>query len=147
VTNPEATTWFAQDFRGYIETYDYTVVMAYAAMEDKKDPRKWYRELFEATGGRENAARVVFKLQAYDWKGEKWVSDEAMKDDLTFLLSLGARHVAYYPDNVYQNKPDVDAVAVILSAREEVKRKQTPPETAPEGALERLFRRLFSRNP
>jgi hypothetical protein len=55
--------------------------------------------------------------------------------------------VAYYPDNVYQNKPDVDAVAVILSAREEVKRKQTPPETAPEGALERLFRRLFSRNP
>jgi len=83
-------------------------------------------------------------LQAYDWKGEKWVNDGAMKDELTFLLSLGARHVAYYPDDVYRNKPDVDAVAVILSAREEVKRKQTPPEAAPEGALERLFRRLFS---
>ena len=147
VTNPDATTWFGQDFKSYLKTYDYTVVMAYAAMEGKKDSRKFYRELFEATGGRENAARVVFKLQAYDWKGEKWVSDGAMKDDLTFLLSLGARHVAYYPDNVYQNKPDVDAVAVILSAKDEVKRKQAPPEIAPEGALERLFRRLFSQNP
>ncbi|MGE5855477.1 MAG: poly-beta-1,6-N-acetyl-D-glucosamine N-deacetylase PgaB [Syntrophaceae bacterium] len=144
VTNPDATTWFAQDFKSYLKTYDYTVVMAYAAMEGKKDSRKWYRELFEAAGGRENAARVVFKLQAYDWKTEKWVSDQAMKDDLTFLLALGARHVAYYPDDVYRNKPDVDAVAVILSARDEVKRRGTPPEIAPEGALERLFRRLFS---
>jgi hypothetical protein len=38
-------------------------------------------------------------------------------------------------------------VAVILSARDEVKRKGAPPEIAPEGALERLFRRLFSPNP
>jgi len=147
VTNPDATTWFAQDFKGYLKTYDYTMVMAYAAMEGKKDSRKWYRELFEAAGGRENAARVVFKLQAYDWKGEKWVSDRAMKDDLTFLLSLGAKHVAYYPDDVYRNKPDVDTVAVILSAKDEVKRKGKPPEIAPEGAFERLFRRLFSQNP
>jgi len=147
VTNPDATTWFAQDFKGYLKTYDYTVVMAYAAMEGKKDSRKWYRELFEAAGGRENAARVVFKLQAYDWKTEKWISDQAMKDDLTFLLALGARHVAYYPDDVYRNKPDVDVVAVILSARDEVKRRGTPPEIAPEGALERLFRRLFGQNP
>ena len=90
---------------------------------------------------------MVFKLQAYDWKGEKWVSDGAIKDDLTFLLSLGAKHVAYYPDDVYRNKPDVDAVAVILSAKDEVKRKGKPPEIAPEGGLERLFRRLFSQNP
>ncbi len=45
--------------------------------------------------------RVVFKLQAYDWKGEKWVSDGVIKEDITFLLSLGAQHVAYYPDNVH----------------------------------------------
>ena len=53
MTNPDATAWFAQDFKGYLKTYDYTVVMAYAAMEGKKDSRKWYRELFEAAGGRE----------------------------------------------------------------------------------------------
>ena len=42
VTNPDATTWFAQDFKSYLKAYDYTVVMAYAAMEGKKDHRKWY---------------------------------------------------------------------------------------------------------
>jgi biofilm PGA synthesis lipoprotein PgaB len=147
VTNPDATKWFAQDFKSYLKTYDYTVVMAYAAMEGKKDSRKWYRELFNAAGGRENADRVVFKMQAYDWKGEKWLSDGALKDDLTFLLSLGAQHVAYYPDNPYENKPDVEKISTILSARDEVKRKETPPAIAPEGALERLFRRLFSKQP
>jgi len=75
------------------------------------------------------------------------VSDGALKDDLTFLLSLGAQHVAYYPDNPYENKPDVDTISTILSARDEVKRKETPPASTPEGALDRLFRRLFSPNP
>jgi hypothetical protein len=55
--------------------------------------------------------------------------------------------VAYYPDNVYRNKPDADTVAGILSAKDEVKRKETPPDIAPEGAFERLFRKLFSPNP
>ena len=147
VTNPEATRWFAQDLKRYLERYDYTVVMAYAAMEGKKDHRAWYRELFKAAGGPESASRLVFKLQAYDWKKEAWVSDGVMKEDMTFLLALGARHVAYYPDNVHLNKPDVDTVAVILSAKDEVKRKETPPAIGPEGALERLFRKLFSQNP
>ena len=89
---------------------------------------------------------MVFKLQAYDWKGEKWVSDGVIKEDITFLLSLGAQHAAYYPDNVYRNKPDVDAVAVILSAKDEVKRRDAA-GVLPRGRLERLFRKLFSQNP
>ncbi|OPY06529.1 MAG: Poly-beta-1,6-N-acetyl-D-glucosamine N-deacetylase precursor [Syntrophaceae bacterium PtaB.Bin038] len=147
VTNPEAARWFAQDFRKFLKAYDYTVVMAYAAMEGKKESRAWYRELYRAAGGVDSASRLVFKLQAYDWKKEAWVDDRALKEDLTFLLALGARHVAYYPDNVHRNKPDADTVAGILSARDEVKRKETPPDIAPEGAFERLFRKLFSPNP
>ncbi len=146
VTDPAATRWFAQDFRKFLKTYDYTVVMAYAAMEGKKDSRAWYRELFSAAEG-DDASRLVFKLQAYDWKKDVWVDDEALKGDLTFLLALGARHVAYYPDNVYRNKPDADTVAGILSAKDEVKRKETPPDIGPEGSFERLFRKLFSPNP
>jgi len=146
VTNPDATRWFAQDLKRYLERYDYTVVMAYAAMEGRKDRRAWYRELFRAAGGEKAADRLVFKLQAYDWKKEAWVDDAELRDDLAFLLALGARHVAYYPDNVYLNRPDADTIAVILSARDEVKKKE-PPEIAPEGALERLFRRLFSPSP
>jgi biofilm PGA synthesis lipoprotein PgaB len=147
VTNPEAQAWFAQDLGRSLKTYDYTVVMAYASMEGKKDHRSWYRELFRAAGGRESAPRVIYKLQAYDWKKEAWVGDGALKEDITFLLALGAQHVAYYPDNLYRNKPDVDKVATILSAKDEVKRKEVPPEVIPESALERLFRKLFSANP
>ena len=147
VTNPEATRWFAQDLRRYLERYDYTVVMAYAAMEGRKDRRAWYRGLFQSAGGEKAADRLVFKVQAYDWKTGTWLGDAALKDDLTFLLALGVRHVAYYPDNVYLNRPDADTIASILSARDEVKRKESPPAIAPEGALERLFRRLFSPNP
>jgi len=147
VTNPEATRWFAQDLRRYLERYDYTVVMAYAAMEGRKDRRAWYRGLFQSAGGEKAADRLVFKVQAYDWKTGTWLGDAALKDDLTFLLALGVRHVAYYPDNVYLNRPDADTIASILSARDEVKRKESPPAMVPEGALERLFRRLFSPNP
>ena len=147
VTNPEATRWFAQDLRRYLERYDYTVVMAYAAMEGRKDRRAWYRGLFQSAGGEKAADRLVFKVQAYDWKTGTWLGDAALKDDLTFLLALGVRHVAYYPDNVYLNRPDADTIASILSARDEVKRTESPPAMAPEGALERLFRRLFSPNP
>ena len=147
VTNPEATRWFAQDLRRYLERYDYTVVMAYAAMEGRKDRRAWYRGLFQSAGGEKAADRLVFKVQAYDWKTGTWLGDAALKDDLTFLLALGVRHVAYYPDNVYRNRPDADTIAAILSARDEVKRTESPPAMAPEGALERLFRKLFSPNP
>jgi biofilm PGA synthesis lipoprotein PgaB len=147
LTDPESTAWFAQDFRDYLTRYNYTVVMAYASMEGKKDHAKWYRKLFEASGGPENANKVVFKLQAYDWKREKWISDGVLKDDITFLLALGATHVAYYPDDPYKNKPDVDKISAILSARDEVKQKETPPASTPEGVFDRLFRKLFSPNP
>jgi biofilm PGA synthesis lipoprotein PgaB len=147
VTDPEATAWFAQDFRDYLTRYNYTVIMAYASMESKKDHAKWYRKLFEASGGLENSNKVVFKLQAYDWKREKWISDGVLKDDITFLLALGATHVAYYPDDPYKDKPDVDKISAILSARDEVKQKETPPVSTPEGVFDRLFRKLFNPNP
>lgn len=117
VTNPRAKDWFAQDLDRYLKNYDYTVVMAYAAMEEVKRPRAWYEELHRAVGETGRFDRVVFKLQAYDWRENRWLGDQAMKDDLTFLLALGVRHVAYYPDDVFLNRPDIDTLASILSSR------------------------------
>jgi biofilm PGA synthesis lipoprotein PgaB len=126
VTNPESKVWFSQDFKSYLEKYDYTVVMAYAAMEGKWNSRRWYRELFRAAGGREQAGKIIYKLQAYDWKKNNWLKARDLKDDLTFLLSLGANHVAYYPDDVHRNSPDMKTISSILSGNVEVKREDRP---------------------
>ena len=131
VTNPEAKAWFAQDFKSYLGKYDYTVVMAYAAMEGKWNSRKWYRELFRAAGGREQASKIIYKLQAYDWKRKTWLNDRVLKQDITFLLSLGAHNVAYYPDDVYRNRPDVKTISSILSGKSEVTREEALPAVSP----------------
>ena len=117
VTNPDAKEWFAQDLSSYIRHYDYTVIMAYAAMEEIAKPKRWYAKLHQAVKDTGHVERVIFKLQAYDWGNKRWLGDQAIRDDLTFLLALGVHHVAYYPDDVFDNKPDVDAVASILSSR------------------------------
>ena len=81
------------DLGSYLGTYDYTVVMAYAAMEGTWNSRTWYGELFNAAGGRAHAGKVIYKLQAFDWKKKSWISGQDLKRDLTFLLSIGANHV------------------------------------------------------
>jgi biofilm PGA synthesis lipoprotein PgaB len=117
VTNPDSKEWFAQDLERYLKNYDYTVIMAYTAMEGVARSRAWYEKLYRAVKNTGQIDRVVFKLQSYDWRKKNWLGDQAVRDDLTYLLSLGVRHVAYYPDDVFLNKPDIDTVASILSSR------------------------------
>lgn len=131
VLYPESKAWFAQDLGSYLGAYDYTVVMAYAAMEGTWNSRAWYSELFNAAGGRAQAGKIIYKLQAYDWKKKTWLKDQDLKRDITFLLSMGANHVAYYPDDVHRNRPDVRTVSSILSGNAEVKRENRPGAAKP----------------
>lgn len=147
VIDPASTQWFAQDFSRYLSRYDLIVVMAYAPMERENNARDWYRRLFAATGGEVNSSRVLFKIQAYDWKAKQWVKDADLKDELTYLLSLGARHIAYYPDNTYDDKPGVESISAIMSARTDVRLKPLPPPPGPAGFIERLIRTIFPGTP
>ena len=79
VLYPESRAWFAQDLGSYLGAYDYTVVMAYAAMDGVWNSRKWYSELFNAAGGRAQAEKVIYKLQAYDWKKKSWIRAQAAR--------------------------------------------------------------------
>jgi len=116
-------------------------------MEGENDNSQWYLKLFMAAGGQENAPKVLFKLQAYDWKNKEWVKDSVLKTAMTSLLALGVRHIAYYPDNVHKNRPDPEVISSILSARNEAQLKHPPPVKQPEGFFDRLFRYLFSSQP
>ncbi len=61
---------------------------------------------------------VIFKIQSYDWASDNWIAEDVLVEELKFLLSSGVKHVAYYPDNVYENKPDLERFVSIISARE-----------------------------
>lgn len=100
VTEPESQEWFAQNYEQYLNTYDYTVIMAYPYMEgEEKDPSGWLKMLVQtALKNPGNAEKTVFKLQTYNWKTEKWIPSKELKTQVDTLKRYGAKHIGYYPE-------------------------------------------------
>lgn len=99
VIEPEAKEWFAQDFERYLALYDYTVVMAYPYMDQAENPEKYLREIVEAVKAHPGALeKVFFKLQSYDWAGQRWLTEEELAGQVRILEDAGAVHIGYYPD-------------------------------------------------
>ncbi|MFZ2088150.1 MAG: poly-beta-1,6-N-acetyl-D-glucosamine N-deacetylase PgaB, partial [Desulfobaccales bacterium] len=121
VTNPAAEAWFAQNLEAYLRDYDYAVIMAYPQMEKiggSRKVNKWLGELVNRVKGLGGTDKVIFKVQAFDWSGNKWIPAQTLKDQLAYLLALGARHVAYYPDGAIEDLPRKEIVGSIISGRE-----------------------------
>ncbi|MDD3580616.1 MAG: poly-beta-1,6-N-acetyl-D-glucosamine N-deacetylase PgaB [Desulfobacca sp.] len=123
VLNPSAQEWFAQNFASYLASYDYTVIMAYANMEKVKNKSSWYAQLVERARNFGALDRVVFKVQAFDWQQKTWLKSPNITQDLRYLVSQGARHIAYYPDDVYLDKPEIDQLSPMISGREDLPEK------------------------
>jgi biofilm PGA synthesis lipoprotein PgaB len=65
-----------------------------------------------APGGLE---KTVFKVQTVDWRrGGACVPSETLSRWMDALLSQGARHLAYYPDDVFEDCPRRDAVRPVI---------------------------------
>ncbi len=129
ITNPEARNWFAMDLDDYLQRYDFTVVMAYTKMEKVGGwdaQKKWFDTLLQAVQAREARQKVIFKVQAFDWKTRQWVPDHDIVRQLNYLLANGGRHAAYYPDDVFAGRPGIEALAPIISGREEVTKIRHP---------------------
>jgi poly-beta-1,6-N-acetyl-D-glucosamine N-deacetylase len=113
---PESETWFAQNYEGFLKEYDYVVIMAYPQLEKTKDPRAWLQQLTQKAkkipGG---IPRSVFKLQAYDWGIKRWLADEFLLEEMRDILSQGGIHLAYYPDDLWINKPNLETVRLEMS--------------------------------
>lgn len=103
ITNPEAETWFAQNYDDFLELYDYVVIMAYPEMEKVENDEKWLKDLAKASLknplGREKA---VFKLQGYDWASGQWISDKVQERRSKVLRRAGAKYLAQYPINIFE---------------------------------------------
>lgn len=110
VINPEAKKWFSQDFEDYLKNYEFTVIMAYPQMEGIKnlcEIKEWLKKIEEEVNHQQAKEKVVFKIQSYDWKEKKWIKEKTLQREMKFLLSRGLKHLGYYPDDVFKNKPDV----------------------------------------
>ena len=124
ITNPAAKAWFSQDLSTYVKDYDYAVIMAYTSMEKKSSwssQKDYFQTLFDAVKKYNANNKVVFKLQAYDWATKTWIKDESLKREMSYLLSIGVKNLAYYPDDVFKNKPNDNYLSEIISGRSFVK--------------------------
>ncbi|NVL92871.1 MAG: hypothetical protein HWN71_07530, partial [Desulfobacterales bacterium] len=63
------------------------------------------------------AEKTVFKVQAYGWGKKTWIEDEILLGEIRDILAAGGRHVAYYPDNFWLNKPTLKKVKLAMSTK------------------------------
>ncbi|MBV8680737.1 MAG: poly-beta-1,6-N-acetyl-D-glucosamine N-deacetylase PgaB [Aquitalea sp.] len=106
VLNPVSQSWFAQSFATALQHYDQVAVMAMPYMENAAQPQAWLRQLFAKVAAVPGAVdRTVFELQARDWRSGKPIPSQEMAGQVRELHTLGARHIAYYPDDLFTDQP------------------------------------------
>ncbi len=135
VLEPAASEWFAQDFADHLAHYDYSAIMAMPSMEQAQDPQAWLRQLARAALAHPGAnERTVFELQARDWRTGQAVPDAQLLQQATLLRQLGARHLAYYPDDFKAGTPGLEAARASFSVGRTIVdplRRQLAPASSP----------------
>lgn len=119
---PESERWFAQSYPASLKAYDEVVVMAYPLMEKVRDADAgpWLARLAGAARVADNGlAKTVFKLQTVDWaRNDACVPAATLKGWAHALLQAGARHLAYYPDNLFEDCPRLSTVREFMSTED-----------------------------
>jgi biofilm PGA synthesis lipoprotein PgaB len=92
--------------------------MAYPQMEEVKKSSKWLKNLVSIAGASpQGLEKTVFKIQTYNWRKEAWIDDGILLQELRDILSSGGKHLAYYPDNVFEDEPALDKIKLEMSTR------------------------------
>lgn len=126
VLKPRAEAWYAQALDNSLARYDFTAIMAMPYMEQAPDADAFYRDLVAEVKARGAMKKVVFELQAVDWrKDSQPIPSEELAGTLRMLFDLGVQHVGYYPDTPMKNHPDPAVIRRVLSQR------PAPPRAAP----------------
>lgn len=116
---PESEERFAQNYADSLKAYDYVVIMAYPKMEKVGRPVRWLKKLVqEAKKYRGGLQKTVFKVQTYDWTKKRWINTKIVDKWLKTLVASGAQHLAYYPDNYIENKPDERIIRMMMSVED-----------------------------
>lgn len=116
LTDPYSEHWLAQSYIESLKAYDYVVIMAYPFMEEVTYPNDWLQTLVDSAKQYPwGLDKTVFKIQTYDWKKGRPIATRTINKWLRTLVASGAKHVAYYPDNVIDNHPQERIIRDMIS--------------------------------
>jgi biofilm PGA synthesis lipoprotein PgaB len=115
--NPKAEVWYSQSLDNSLARYDFTAIMAMPYMEQARDHGAFLHDLVRAADDRGGLKKVVFELQAVDWRQDsRLVPSAELADGIRDLYRLGAAHVGYYPDALFRDHPVPAAMKAAFDA-------------------------------
>lgn len=112
VLEEKSGAWFSQSFTDFLKNYDYVALMAMPYMEQADNPEQWLLDLcdkvkLQPTG----LEKTIFELQTVDWKnGNLPIDSTTILHQLRLLSVKGVRNFSLYPDNLFNNHPDISVV-------------------------------------
>lgn len=119
VMEPDSQTWYAQNFQDSLNAYDYVNIMAYPRMEKIKHPKRWFASLVDKVKKQPlGLEKTIFKVQTYDWDEKEGIATKTVYRWLRRLISLGAQHIGYYPDNFTEDEPEAKIIRLIMSCED-----------------------------
>ena len=96
VLYPEADEWLGQSYSDYLSKYDYTVIMAYPYMDNKK-PKEYLQKIAKAVKTNNGVDKSILKIQSYDWNKDSWLSSKDFSNQFSILKKAGMKNMGYYP--------------------------------------------------
>ncbi len=116
VLDPRAETWFAQSLPAFLAAYDQIALMAMPYLEGAAEPPAWLDALVARVRAHPGALeKVVFELQATDWRTERPVPAAELAGWMRRLQLGGALGFGYYPDDFLRDHPAYATVRPALS--------------------------------
>ncbi|SFU57312.1 biofilm PGA synthesis lipoprotein PgaB [Halomonas korlensis] len=107
VLEPESEAWFAQNLEAFGKAYDYTAVMAMPYMEGAEDADRWLKQLANEALKLVPADRLIFELQATDWRDQTQIPSETLAHWMGVIRNEGIQNYGYYPDDFINDHPDI----------------------------------------
>lgn len=97
---------YGQNYRNYLDTYDYTIVMT-NPLNDKQSENfpAWLGNLAQAAFAEPDAGeKVVFMINTFDFRKNSWIKDKELKEQVDALRRKGAVNFTYYPEITLEDK-------------------------------------------
>jgi poly-beta-1,6-N-acetyl-D-glucosamine N-deacetylase len=103
---PDSEEQYAQSFKSFLTHYNYVAIEAIPFIGEAKKTGQSLTGLVEAAARYpEGLKKSIFELQTVDWKTQEKIASPFFIEQLALLEKLGARHIGYYPDDVFLDQP------------------------------------------